>query len=66
MDDRLGDLSALPGRRIGVTETSRCTLGGISASNWITPGATVFTEIFGARALASVRVMWITPAFEAQ
>ncbi len=36
------------------------------SSNGITPGATEFTVISGAKAFASARVSMITPAFEAQ
>jgi hypothetical protein len=57
--------SGVPPRKAGVA----CTILVASASsspNGITPGATEFTVISGANALASARVSMITPAFDAQ
>ena len=57
--------SGVPPRPAGVAAIMRSPRSSMS-SKGITPGATVFTVIRGAQALASARVSIITPALEAQ
>ena len=58
--------SAVPDRCTGVWQISRVTCSGVASPNSITPGAMEFTVIlWGPKALARARVMWMTPAFEA-
>src|ERR1700682_2680873 len=56
---------AVPPRFAGVESIMRCTRAS-GGSKGITPGATEFTVISGAEALARARVSMITPAFDAQ
>ena len=57
--------SGVPERCAGVAAIKSCARGS-SLDARITPGATEFTVICGANALASARVSMITPALEAQ
>ena len=57
--------SPVPARPAGVLQIIRSTRSS-TGPNGITPGATLFTVIAGAKALASAFVNIMTPAFEAQ
>ena len=53
-------------RRIGVSRIIDATRASVCSPNGITPGATEFTVISGANALARARVSITTPALDAQ
>jgi hypothetical protein len=62
---RSGISSGVPPRCSGVAAIMTAARSS-GSPNGITPGATEFTRIDGAKALASARVSMITPAFDAQ